>query len=227
MANTVKKMGNIDSGNTNVLIDEKQVKSEIVDGSILIKMVLQIAGSPAEHIDKTMDLVLEKVKETKDAKVSKEDVYRAKADETDTSVFVSFTELEILVKNVNVLTGLCYDYMPASIEILEPTELKITSHDQTMFLNDILARLHKIDMTLKNKTAENKILNDNCLALFKNIFKISLKSGPKTKEELSVDTGISVAEMDNLIKGMVQENLIYEKGDKIYDKDGKRTQEQD
>jgi len=220
MAKTVKKMGNVDE-TANVLIDERQVKSEIVDGSILIKIMLQIAGSPPEHIDKTMELVLEKIRGTKDAKVVKEEVYKAKPDETDTKVFISFSEIEMLVKNINVMTGLVYDYMPASIEILEPTELKFSSHDQTMFLNDILARLHKIDMVLKNNTAENKILNDNCVALFKNIFKISLRSGPKTREELSKDTGISVNEMENLVKGMTQENLIYEKEGKIYEKDGK------
>ena len=48
--------------------------------------------------------------------------------------------------------------MPSSIEILGPSELKIDNLSMNGLLNDLIARLHRYDMFLKNLHAENIVL---------------------------------------------------------------------
>jgi len=219
---TVKKLGNVSpDGKSDELkeyLTEKEIKTKLVEGRILIRMSVQIAGSPEQHINDTMDIMIERINKTENVEIVKTDIYKAKPDSENAKMFVSFSEVDLLVKNLIMISELCYDYMPASIDILEPIDMKFSSHDLTMFLNDILSRLHRTDMILKNTIAENKMLDRNCIALFKNIFKIALDNGAKTKEELAKVTGIQPDEIDKLIKGMVKEGLIEEKDGKISSK---------
>ena len=48
--------------------------------------------------------------------------------------------------------------MPSSIENLEPENFAIKANNLNDLLNDLLARLHKYDMLLKNFNAENSLL---------------------------------------------------------------------
>ena len=69
-----------------------------------------------------------------------------------------FSEIELKFDDINEITVFCFEYMPSSIEILEPEELKFESTNFAGFLNDLLARLHEYDMVVKNLQAENMIM---------------------------------------------------------------------
>ncbi len=53
---------------------------------------------------------------------------------------------------------LCFDYMPSSIEILEPAGMEVDMNDMVSMLNDLLARIHKYDMVLKNLHAQTVVM---------------------------------------------------------------------
>ena len=63
------------------------------------------------------------------------------------------------VNGVENLIGFCFDFMPSSIEILEPNNLSMEIQEIGDLLNDLLARLHKYDMALKSIRAQNIILS--------------------------------------------------------------------
>ena len=42
---------------------------------ILSRVIVEIAGKPKEHIESTMKLVLQKIKESKDIKIEKEETF--------------------------------------------------------------------------------------------------------------------------------------------------------
>ena len=121
------------------------------------RAIIEIAGFPKEHIEETMVKVVEKLKQ--DFKVSKQEVYEAVALKDKMEGFWStFCEVEISFKNVNELVIFCFEYMPSSIEILTPEEIKFKGNEFNSIFNDLLSRLHQYDMIVKNLTASNEII---------------------------------------------------------------------
>lgn len=124
---------------------------------IKAKVISEVVGMPREHVDKTLNLLLEKLKERKNLSLSNERTFNAEKME-DKPLFSGFIEYEINVENINELSGFCFDFMPSSIEVLEPDEFRLNAVNAAEFMNDILARLHQNDMFLRNAIAELKML---------------------------------------------------------------------
>lgn len=119
------------------------------------KIVIEILGMPKEHVEDAMRKVIEKLKGEQGVKLLRETTYKA---EQIKNMWSTFSDLEIEVEDVSKLIGICFDYMPSSIEITEPNKMDLETTTIADFLNDFLARLHKTDMMLKNAIAENKWL---------------------------------------------------------------------
>ena len=80
------------------------------------------------------------------------------AEQQKNKLWSTFADIELYAESIERLLGLCFDYMPSSVEIIEPDELKIKSIDLTNFINDLQARLHRYDMLIKSLNAENILL---------------------------------------------------------------------
>jgi len=127
---------------------------------LLANVVLEIVGAPKEHVDSTLNTVIEKIKEEKGIKISHQEIGNAENIEIGNvkSLFSAFVELDIEFSSVSRLLNFCFDFMPSSVEILEPEDLSLDFHKFSSFLNDLLAQLHKYDMALKNTHAKNVML---------------------------------------------------------------------
>ena len=124
---------------------------------ILARVVIEVAGFPKEHIEQVMEKIVGKIKEG--FEVVKSEIFESVELKDKLSGFWSiFTEIELKFEDINVITVFCFEYMPSSIEILDPEELKFQSTEIAGFLNDLLARLHKYDMVVKNLQAENMVM---------------------------------------------------------------------
>ena len=121
------------------------------------KIVVEILGTPKEHVEETMKKVIEKLKNEDGVKLLKETTYETVQVK---KMWSTFSDLEIEVDDVSKLMGLCFDYMPSSIEILEPHKMDLETVKISDLLNDLLAKIHKTDMMLKNAIAENRFLKD-------------------------------------------------------------------
>jgi hypothetical protein len=121
--------------------------------SIKIRAIIEILGAPKEHVQDTMNHILDIVKKNFDVKDAK--IHELKEVEKMWSTFV---ELEILMKKADDLIGFCFDFMPSSIEIIEPQKLNVQTSDLANLFNDLLARLHQYDMAVKNLNAQNRVL---------------------------------------------------------------------
>ena len=122
-----------------------------------VRAVIEILGSPEQHVKKTMQMILDKVKQYPDTKVLNQKTFETEK-MGDKNLWSTFSELEMEVKNIQTLTGFCFDFMPSSLEIIDPEELAMPHHAISDVLNDLLARLHQYDMVLKNIHAENIML---------------------------------------------------------------------
>ena len=127
--------------------------------SMKARSIIEIVGGPKEHVDKAMGIVLGKLREDKQVKLLNEKVFEAKPLEGKKPLFSTFCEIEIEVKNMSDLFGFCFDFLPSSVEIYEPTEMPLKIDSVNDMLNELMSKLHQYDMALKNIYARNILLN--------------------------------------------------------------------
>lgn len=121
--------------------------------NIVIRIVLEVVGAPREHVEKVLKGVVEKAKQ--DFKIIEIKIYEAKE---INKLFSAFAEVQLEMRDVTQMLGLCFDYIPSSIEIISPDKLDMKNKDIEDLLNDLLAQLHRVVMVAKNLHAENLIL---------------------------------------------------------------------
>ena len=125
--------------------------------AVTIKAIMELMGSPEEHVDKTMDMIVEKLKEAKDIEVISDKISETTRIE-DRPFWSKFVDLELGFKNMDDVTGFCFDFMPSSIEVVDPGSFNLKKDVMENLWNDLIAKLHQYDMLLKNMHAENKVM---------------------------------------------------------------------
>ena len=135
-------------------------KAFMDEQKILANAILEIVGAPKEHVDNTLKTVLDKIKDERGIKIVNQEIGSAENMELGDvkNLYSAFAELEIEFGNVMRLLNFCFDFMPSSVEILEPENLNLNFGKLSSFLNDLLAQLHRYDMALKNVNAKTILL---------------------------------------------------------------------
>ncbi|MFC1727860.1 hypothetical protein ACFLZ7_00135 [Nanoarchaeota archaeon] len=180
---------------------------QLEEGRILCRTIIEMLGKPKEYIVDTLKSYVDKIKQNKDIEIVNEEMSEAVEQEGLFSVFV---EIEAWFKNSVTVMDFCFDYMPSSIEIIDPEKLTYTSNQITNLFNDLQARLHTVDMMLKNTVQENKILRKNAGALLRNNILMSLKEKSKKIEEISKKVGIPKEQLKAFLDKTIKEGHIKE-----------------
>ena len=191
------------------MADEAVVKEKLEQGYVQINTVIEIVGAPKEHVEDTLRLVLKQLRDEKGVDVLGGKVHEPKP---QGPFFSTFAELEILVKNFATLISVCFNYMPSSVEIVEPAQFRLSPVNISELFNDLLGRLHEIDMRLKNTNAANILLEKNLYNLLKNAVLLLLGSGTKTVGELSQRVGIAEQQLEPFLAKFADEKVIRKEG---------------
>jgi hypothetical protein len=179
---------------------------------IVARVIIQMAGGPKKHIQDTLRKYVDKIEEDyADIKILKRHLSPPKK---QGSMFSLFAELELEIDGPENILYFCLDYMPSSIEIVEPDEIRYESGHFTDFLNDMQQKLHKIDMTLKSLSAENQLLRRNALTLSYNILQVQLRAGPRDAETLSKGAGIPIEHTRQFLEALVEEGKLKKEEDR-------------
>jgi len=192
-------------------MEDKKLKEKLEEGHILARIIIEVVGKPKEHVENSLRLAIKKIKEQKNIILKEGDLFKAKEKE---GLWSTFSELELLFKDAGSLVGFCFDYVPSSVEILEPKGLRFDTNELSNLINDFLAKLHQIGVSLKKLNSENQILNKNATALLRNMLVISLKSKDKTLKEIADFIAIPEEQLKPFIDVMVRNNLIKKEGNK-------------
>lgn len=190
-------------------MNKKEIKEKIEDGYIHFSSIIEVLGKPKAHVEQTIKTYIKRIKENKNIKILKEDYSKAKKVE---ELFGIFVEIEALAKNIDEMVFFCFDYMPSSIEIIEPEEINYKKGDFSAFLNDLQARLHNVDMALKQYKARNNMLIKNSAILLRNIILVFLEQGPKSRKDIAQRVGLPEDKIENILKIMIKENRIKKEG---------------
>lgn len=123
----------------------------------MVRAVFEILGSPKEHVEKTIQLVLDKLKTLDEVEIVKSETVEAK--EVEGKLWSTFSEVEMNVKGLDMLMHICFNFMPSSVEIIEPGKMVTEAGRLSDFFNDLLGKLHRYDMLVKNLNAQNLLLS--------------------------------------------------------------------
>ncbi len=187
--------------NTKSILREKLEK-----GYIHYNTIIEILGGPKEHVVSTLKAYVEKIRADENYTIFKEDYSEPK--EVD-KLFSQFVELDMLAKDASAIAFFCFDYMPSSIEIIEPENFHYRAADFSGFFNDLQARLHKIDRFVKELSAQHKnLLRNSNLLLRNNVLIILTHKGALNLDELSKRAGIPSTQLKPFVEQMVKERYI-------------------
>ena len=177
---------------------------------IRCKIIIEILGKPKEHVEKTLRIYVDKIKNDSDLVILNSEFSEAAEKE---KLWATFVELDMIIKGIPKLIAFCFDYMPSSVEITKPEEFVMKKSTVENLVNDLQARLHDVDMIIKNQKNENDFLKQNLNKVVSNVILISLASGNMDKENLSRVTGINDKELEMFLDKLTKENkIIKEKG---------------
>ncbi len=187
------------------------LQEKLDEGYVHVRAIIEMLGKPKEHVHETLKSYIDKLDEVEHYILISEEYSEPEEKE---SMFSIFVEVELLIKGTEQVAWFCFDYLPSSIEIVEPTALNYKSSDFTGFMNDLLARLHQLDMTFKNSGAQINKLNSNSEALMRNFLGYIIKDESKSVEEISTIMGIPEEGMKLVLNRLLGEKYVKKDGEK-------------
>lgn len=108
-----------------------------MSNKVLLKAIIDVAGKPESLVSKTLDKVLERLEADETLKVM--EVIKAEPDLQDeqSGMYTAFIEVELEFLNIRYAMSFIVEYLPTSVEILEPSSIKVTNGQLTEVLNDM------------------------------------------------------------------------------------------
>ena len=177
---------------------------------IRCRTIIEVLGKPKEYVESSLKEYVEHIKKDHGLVVLNEEYSEIKEQE---NLWSKFVEIDLVIKGTAKLISFCFEYMPSSIEVMKPEHLIMTNHELSNFLNDLQARLHNVDMIVKQQKAENDFLRANMNAVIHNAVIICLKVASLSLEQLSQITGVDIKELEIFVEKLLKENKIKKEND--------------
>src|SRR3989338_4241940 len=168
---------------------------------IRCRTIIEVLGKPKEHVENSIKEYIEHIKQDSELVILNEEYSELKE---QGKLWSQFVELDLVVKGTQKLISFCFEYMPSSIEVTKPENLDLTNREISSFLNDLQARLHNVDMIVKQLKAENDFLRLNMNAVIHNAVLICLKVSKLTLEQLSQITGVDRKELEIFVEKLLK-----------------------
>ena len=189
------------------------LKQRLAEGYIHSRAIIEVAGKPKENVEKALRAIVDKVDETEAYEVVQKEFEEAEEKE---GLWSAFVEVEILTKSAADLAWFCYDFMPSSVEIIEPANIAYPAQKYTSFLNELQKRVHDLDLALKTAARENKFLKQNANALLKNMVFIALDKKPQSLSDLAKFIGMQEEKLQEVIELYKKNDIVEEKSGKLF-----------
>ena len=172
---------------------------------IRCRTIIEVLGKPKEHVERSIKDYVEHIRKDEDLVILNEEYSDIKE---QGKLWSQFVELELVIKGTSKLIAFCFDYMPSSLEVLKPEQLIMTNPELSSFLNDLQARLHNVDMAVKQLKTENDFLRMNMNAILHNAVMICLKVSKLNIGQLSQITGVEKKELESFVEKLVKDKKI-------------------
>ncbi len=186
-----------------------EIRERLRDGWLKALITFELVGKPREHIEETLKAYLANIKNDSRILGLKEEY--ADAMELEDGLFSAFCEFETLVEDLEALTWLAINFMPASIELLEPGRPSLESRTVTNWYNDLLSKLHETSNVLREERGVNRHLTEALNALIKNGILACVRSGEKSPKALQEWLGIPEEQLAPFLQHLVEKKRLVER----------------
>ena len=187
------------------------IKEELVKGRIYARLIFEIMGTPRENVEKAIRLLVEKLKTLDGVRVVVEKYFDPKKIE---EMWSNFVEVELFLDNITTLVNMSVDFLPTSIEIIEPEHMSMPSREFGGVLNDLTVKLLKISNEYQTASVENHLIKKKMNTLISVIVLKSLSNSSKTMKELSNDIRIEEDDVKLFLDDLIKNNKVELKEDK-------------
>lgn len=141
-------------------MDKREIKEKIAKGWLRAHLIIEVLGKPANYIEESIKVAIDNLEKNEKAEVLEKKVHPAKLIPNTKEVFTTFAEVEILVQGISKLIEIIFDYMPSSVEIVEPANFAMKLEDANAVLNDLIGRLHQYDTIVKQLRIKFEMLSN-------------------------------------------------------------------
>jgi len=110
-------------------------------------MIVEVAGQPPEHVKEHLEKHIGVLNDVNDLTVHSIKVSEPKEIEgkDGKGLFTCFAEADFESKSFARLSETMFDFMPSSVEVVEPSRVEMDAPAATDLLNNISGRLHRYD----------------------------------------------------------------------------------
>lgn len=201
------------------VLTAKEVRERVDGGAYVARTILEIVGKPKEHVEETLETYLKKISDDEKYHLVSIETEDAIAVEESEDFFSTFAEIEFVTKDFTQLMNFVVDYMPASIEVIEPTSVQLQASNLSDMLTELVGRLHSIDMEFKKAAARTALLGQSVDILTKNAILILLQGGSRFKEDVAKIVGIKEDQIGHFLDLLIKDNrLVFDETSKKYSK---------
>ena len=187
------------------------IEEYLEKGFFHTRVILEVVGAPEEHVNNTLRLFVKNIKDSDDKYIVTKEEFENAEKTDDEKFFTGFAELEILMKDFRALFEFCLDFMPSSIEIMEPEVFRFNANDYSLFTNELLGKLHQLDGIAKDLRAKVTLLEGNAAMLLRNNVLILLKQKERTLDELAKTSGTKADQLKLFLDKWVEDKIMTEK----------------
>ena len=149
-------------------------------------MIIEMMGKPAGHLEEALKNHVKKMGEIKGIELIRSDINEPTEikDEKQPGFFSCFAEVEVKCKSFSQLSELVINFMPSSVEVVDPSKITLDCNDSTEVLSHFIRRLHEYDNVAKQAQLRLTILNHKLGAATKLLYdnKLIDKQGKLTKK---------------------------------------------
>jgi hypothetical protein len=191
-------------------MDEKKIRSKISEGFLHVRAIIEVVGKPKEFVEDSLKGYMKTLREDHNYTLTKETIEEATIQD---GLFSAFAEIEFLAKDAQQLVSFCFDYMPSSVEIIEPDTTLINNTRLSGLLNDLQARLHAMNSGVVQIKSDNEHLIKNTAVLLRNFVVVLLSSKPLNSRQLHAYMGVSEASIEQVINVLIKEGKIKKQGE--------------
>jgi len=157
-------------------------------------MIVEVAGRPPEHLkaalgehigvlDKVDDITVHSIKLSEPREI---EVGKVNGKVGEEKMFTCFAEADFECDSFARLSETMFDFMPSSVEVIEPAKVSLSMSEATDLLNNISGRMHRYDELAKVAGIRLKQMAERETELLAEIDKFKKKPVKKKGKKKSI-----------------------------------------
>lgn len=123
-----------------------------------VRFIVEILGKPKDHVLQTMHGLVDKLSKEKGVTITHQTIHEPRLIKDSKELYTTFAEIEATFGGMDVFFGIVFAYTPSNIEIISPSNIKITNDELTALGNILIGRLHLYESVTKKLVGDRDIL---------------------------------------------------------------------